>query len=296
MALRVIGLGEVLWDCAPAGRTLGGAPANFAFHATQLGAEGMVVSRVGADALGKELLAELRRLGLGADFVQCDADAPTGTVDLTLGPSGEPTYVIHENVAWDRLEATPAAAAALAGANAVCFGSLAQRQPATRAAIHALLAAAPTAALRIFDVNLRQHFWTPETLAASFAAANLAKVNAAELETLAAVFSLPAGERQRLAALAERFGLRAAICTCGAAGSVAFADGAWSESPGVPTLVADTIGAGDSFTAAFALGLLRHRPLAEIHARAAAVAAFVCSQAGATPALPAALKAGAVGP
>jgi fructokinase len=291
MPFRCVGLGEVLWDLLPAGRQLGGAPANFAFHAAALGADGRVVSRVGSDEPGRDLLARLRELGLPVDAIAVDPAAPTGTVSVAMEAGGHPRYTIHEGVAWDRLEAGPAERAAVAAADAVCFGSLAQRTPGARAAIAALLDATPAAALRIFDVNLRQHFHSAAVIRSSLARANVLKVNESELPVLGAQLGLPAGEREALAALATAHRLRAVIHTRGERGCLALVDGAWAEHPGVRVVVADTVGAGDAFTAAFALGLLRGWAPAVIVERATAVAAFVCTQRGATPALPPALTA-----
>ena len=291
MPFRCVGLGEVLWDLLPAGRQLGGAPANFAFHAAALGADGRVVSRVGGDEPGRDLLTRLRGLALPVDAIAVDPAAPTGTVSVTMADGGHPHYTIHEGVAWDRLVAGPAERAAVAAADAVCFGSLAQRTPGARAAIAALLDATPATALRIFDVNLRQHYHSAAVIRSSLARANALKLNETELPVLGAQLGLPAGERDALAALAAGHRLRAVIHTRGERGCLALVDGSWVEHPGVRVAVADTVGAGDAFTAAFALGLLRGWAPAVIVERATAMAAFVCTQRGATPALPPALTA-----
>lgn len=289
--VTAVGLGEVLWDLLPGGRQLGGAPANFAYHAGALGARAAVVSRVGCDADGRDLLARLQSLGLGTEGVETDPSAPTSTVSVTLGADGQPRYVIHEGVAWDGLAATEAARAVLRSADVVCFGTLAQRDPAARTALRALLAEAPPAALRVFDVNLRQHYHSAEIIASSLALAHVLKLNDAELPVLAAHFALGGDERAQLAALAARFSLRAVACTRGARGSLLLAAGRWSELPAEPVPVADTVGAGDSFTAALALGLLAGWPLDLVHRRAVALAAYVCTQPGATPPIPARLAA-----
>ena len=291
MPFRCAGLGEVLWDLLPAGRQLGGAPANFAFHAAALGAEARVVSRVGSDEPGRDLLARLRELGLPVDAIAVDPAAPTGTVSVAMEAGGHPRYTIHEGVAWDRLTVGPAERAAVAAADAVCFGSLAQRTPGARAAIGELVDATPVAALRIFDVNLRQHYHSAAVIRSSLARANVLKVNESELPVLGAQLGLPAGEREALAALAPAHRLRAVIHTRGERGCLALVDGEWVEHPGMRVAVADTVGAGDAFTAAFALGLLRGWAPAVIVERATAVAAFVCTQRGATPELPPALTA-----
>lgn len=291
MNRRCVGLGEVLWDELPGGRQPGGAPANFAYHAAALGARAEVVSRVGADAAGRELVARLAGLGLGTDAIEVDPTAPTGTVTVRCDAGGQPAYVIHERVAWDFLAGEAAGRRAAAAADALCFGTLAQRGAAARASIRALVGLTPPGALRILDVNLRQHYHSRELLAASLALANVLKLNETELPLLAEMFGLAGDEPAVVAGLAERFALRAVAYTRGARGSVLWADGVLREQPGAPVRVVDTVGAGDSFTAAFALGLLAGWPLATIGARATAVAAHVCSQPGATPELPAELRA-----
>jgi fructokinase len=287
----LVGLGELLWDLLPAGRQLGGAPANFAFHAGALGADARVVSRVGDDVLGREARDRLASLGLSTAAIEVDPVRPTGTVGVVLAVDGQPQFTIHEGVAWDALEDTPEARRAVDSADGLCFGTLAQRSPASRAALQRLVAAAPANALRVLDVNLRQHFHSRTILEESLGLANVVKVNDDELARIAEVLGLVGDERTRIAGLAERHGLRCVACTRGARGSLLFSGGEWSEEPGIATRVADTIGAGDAFTAALTLGLLAGWPLATVNARAGQIAAFVCSQPGATPSLPAALCA-----
>ncbi len=288
---RCVGLGEVLWDELPAGRQLGGAPANFAYHTAALGAEASIVSRVGDDDAGRELLARLRELGLSTAAVELDPRAPTSTVTVALDAAGHAHYTIHEGVAWDYLAGEAAAQSAVAAADAVCFGTLAQRTGPARASIHALLRLSRPTALRIFDLNLRQHYYCRNSIVASLQLANALKLNENELPVLRELFALPSDDRGALAALATQFALRAVIYTRGAHGCLVHVDGAWAEHPGQRVALVDTVGAGDSFTATFALGLLRGWPLATIVDRAIAVSAFVCTQRGATPALPAELTA-----
>lgn len=291
MKPNFVGLGEVLWDVLPDGRQLGGAPANFAYHAAALGARAGIVSRIGRDPLGTELLARLRQLDIATEAVEVDPAAPTGTVTVSLEADGQPGYTIHEAVAWDHLAAAEAGCRAVAAADAVCFGTLAQRSARARASIHTLLGHARRDALRIFDVNLRQHYYSRDLIEHSLALANVLKVNETELPLLAGMFRLGGDEAAQVAELARRFSLRAVAFTRGGRGSLLHADGVTCEHPGLPVQVKDTVGAGDSFTAAFALGLLRGWPLAVINARATAIAAFVCSQKGATPVLPGDLRA-----
>jgi fructokinase len=287
----LIGLGEVLWDLLPAGKQLGGAPANFASHGHALGAEALVVSRIGNDALGREILDRLCALGLRTDGLTTDPAAPTGTVSVALDAQGQPTFTIHENAAWDFLEAGPGLLAEAARADAICFGTLGQRNPAARAAIRALVAAAPANALRILDVNLRQHYFSGRLIEESLALANVLKVNDTELPRLAEMLLLTGDDRSQIGQLAGRYGLRLVAYTRGSRGSLLFSNGLWSDHPGNQTKVVDTVGAGDAFTATMTLGLLAGWNLDEINARANAVAAYVCSQPGATPALPDHLRA-----
>jgi fructokinase len=291
MSFEVVGIGEVLWDLLPGGRQLGGAPANFAYHAGALGAVAQVVSRVGRDELGRELLTRLQQLGLLTDAVEEDATAPTGTVTVEVQADGQPHFTIHEDVAWDRIAGDAAGRRAVAAADAVCFGTLAQRSEVSRRSIRTLLRAAPAEGLRIFDVNLRQNYYSHAVIEESLALANVVKVNESELAHLPEMFGLPGDERGRIAVLAQRCGLRLVACTRGQAGSLLYSEGRWFEHPGEPVKVLDTVGAGDSFTAALALGLLAGWPLDEVHRRASAVAAYVCSQPGGTPKLPPHLRA-----
>ena len=190
MPYRIVGIGEVLWDLLPTGAQLGGAPANFACHACALGADAVLISRVGDDAHGHEIVRRIEAMGMTGAFVQLDGTRPTGTVTVEVDALGQPQFEIHSDVAWDAIEANAAAQRAVSTADAVCFGSLAQRSAASGAAIRALVAASPSAALRILDVNLRQEYYSRTLIEQSLALANVLKVNDAELPRLAAMFSL----------------------------------------------------------------------------------------------------------
>jgi fructokinase len=288
---QIVGVGEVLWDLLPAGKQLGGAPANFVCHAHALSAAARLVSRVGRDASGREILDRFAALGVPTEAIAEDAEAPTGSVSVQVGPDGQPRFTIHENVAWDRLVASEEALSAMAGANAICFGTLAQRTEVARQAIATLLAATRPEALRIFDINLRPPFIDGDVITTSLAAANVLKLNEQELPVLAELFGLDGSPARQVAELAERFSLRLVALTRGSEGSLLFADGAPFEQPAFPTTVRDAVGAGDSFTAAVTMGMLLGWPLAQISHHASAIAAFVCSQPGATPPLPEALRA-----
>lgn len=283
---KILALGEILWDLLPQGPVLGGAPANFAYHAGALGADSAIVSRIGCDPYGRKILARFKESGSSTAFISVDPIAPTGTVSVEVGPDGQPAYIIHENAAWDQIQADPAAIAAAAGADAVCFGSLAQRSSASRDAIRTLVRATDTSALRIFDINLRQSYYSREVIEASLVLANVLKLNDSELPVLAELLGLTGDTLGQLAELTRRFDLRAVVYTRGANGSILLSNGVVSDHPGVSSVVCDTVGAGDAFTATVVFGLLHNWPLEKINQSANTVAAFVCSQSGATPSMP----------
>ena len=282
----VIGMGEVLWDLLPAGKQLGGAPANFAYHAHALGAEALVVSRVGHDPLGGELLSRLQGVGLRTDGITTDPSAPTGTVSVTLDGQGKPTFTIHENVAWDLIEAVKQALDEASKANAICFGTLAQRNARARAAIRAIVQATPPTALRVFDINLRQHFWSREIILESLELADVMKLNDEELPIVAKLFGLSGDESNQMRQIAARFQLKAVALTKGANGSSLVVGNELVSRPGTKLTVVDTVGAGDSYTAALALGLLAGYSPVRILEQAHRIADYVCTQPGAMPPLP----------
>ena len=286
MSFKIVGIGEVLWDLLPAGPQLGGAPGNFAYHAHALGADACVVTRVGPDDLGREIIRRFEEQGIADDTIQVDETAPTGTVSVSLSEKGNPNYTIHENVAWDRLDVTQAALKAIREADAICFGSLAQRGELSRAAIQRLVSAASADSLRVFDINLRQKYFSREVIEQSLRLANVLKLNDGELPFLATMFDLSGSTQQQIEMLAQKFSLQVVALTRGPAGSLLFQIGQWSDCPSVSIEIVDTVGAGDSFTAALVLGLLQKMELDEINALADEVARHVCSCAGATPPLP----------
>jgi fructokinase len=286
MSFNVIGLGEILWDLLPAGKQLGGAPANFALHARALGARSRVISRVGLDAPGAEILQRLQALGLPIAEIQVDPSAPTGTVSVELSADGQPRFTIHEDVAWDRLALEETALAAVAEADAVSFGTLAQRREPARGTIRTLLGAVRPGALRILDLNLRQHYFSRDIIETSLRLANVVKFNDSELPVLAELLGLRGNARQQIEQLARQHAQRLVCLTRGAHGSVLYSGGQWADDPSQPAAVKDTVGAGDAFTAALAMGMLAGKPLDAINRRANQVARYVCSREGATPALP----------
>ena len=281
----IVGLGEILWDLLPGGRQLGGAPANFAYFVKQFGCDARVVTAVGNDGDGRDILAYLLAQHLPTDGVAVVDDAPTGIVTVALDDRGVPTYTIHEPAAWDCIPSVASLEIA-AGADVVCFGTLAQRQAQSREAIHTFLEHTPADAWRVLDVNFRLGIYTAEIIEQSLTAANVLKINDDELEILRTFYELPAGEEAALRALAERFELHVAVLTRGAAGSLAISGAASSEQPVIATDIVDTVGAGDAFGAAFVVALKAGQPLDDAHALAAQVAAFVCSQSGAMSPLP----------
>ena len=281
----VTGLGEVLWDMLPGGRKLGGAPSNFAFHAGQFGLDALAVSAVGTDDLGAETLSELRSKGL--DYIIPRVDFPTGTVGVTLDEDGVPSYSITEGVAWDNIPFTPEIAASAAACRRVCFGSLAQRSEVSRATIRSYLAAMPADSMKILDINLRGHYYSREVIDSSLQACNILKINDEELAVFGRLFSLPVTEvRDRCMTILQRWGLMCVVLTCGVGGSYVFSADEMSFFQTPSVMVADTVGAGDSFTGAFAASLLHGLSLADAHRRAVDVSAYVCTQSGAMPPLP----------
>jgi fructokinase len=281
-----IGLGELLWDMFPEGKQLGGAPANFAYMTRLLGDEGIVASRVGADALGRAAGRRLERLGVRASHIQLDPTYPTGTVKVAVDPTGQPTFEIAESVAWDFFEWTPEWRSLAERADAVCFGSLAQRSPRSRATIRAFLNALPPGATHVLDVNLRQSFYNAETLSESAKLAHIMKVNNEELPVVAKLLGIPFIYDEMRAAhwLRDTFGLKLVCITRGPKGSLVVGGDETSEHPGFRVHVADTVGSGDAFTAALVYHYLRGASVSTLNEAANRMGAWVASETGATPA------------
>jgi fructokinase len=279
----IIAVGEILWDLLPAGRQPGGASANFAYHAQALGAEALLVTRLGDDSLGAELLAHLKKVGLNTEGVEVDLSAPTGTVSVSLDSGGKPNFIIHEHVAWDCIEPGAGVLERVARADAVCFGTLAQRCARSRMSVQAILRAAPRGALRVFDINLRQHFWSQDMILESLELADVLKLNDDELPVVAGVLGLVGDESEQVWELARRFDLKAVALTRGADGSSLWIGGRMLSRAAGRVRVADTVGAGDSYTAALVLGLLAGKAPERILEEAHRIAEYVCARPGAMP-------------
>lgn len=286
----VVGMGEALWDVLPEGKKIGGAPANFAYHVSQFGLNSRIVSAVGDDKLGMEILDNFREKKLNT-MVEI-VPYPTGTVQVELDNEGVPCYDIKEGVAWDNIPYTPALEDLAKHTTAVCFGSLAQRSVVSRETINRFLDTMPAEnTLKIFDINLRQGFYTKEILCNSFRKCNVLKINDEELVTVSRMFGYPGIDLQdKCWILLAKYNLKMLILTCGVNGSYVFTPGEVSfvETPKVE--VADTVGAGDSFTAAFVASILSGLSIGEAHKLAVETSAYVCTQNGAMPVLPQSLK------
>ena len=276
----IVGIGEILWDMLPSGKALGGAPANFAYHAGRLGEEGWAVSAVGDDALGREILDLVKSKGL-RNLIAV-TDKPTGTVQVELDDRGVPAYSIMEDVAWDNIPFTPEMEELAKRADAVCFGSLVQRMNSRSSVMRFIRAMRPDA-LKVFDINLRQHYYSCEVIVESLMLADILKINDEEIRIVAGMLGLSDDAVTACRELIGSFGLRLVILTKGPEGSeVITADKVIPQ--GVDDVeIVDTVGAGDSFTAAFTVAYLRGDTLAEAQRLASATASYVCSRKGAMP-------------
>lgn len=264
---------------------MGGAPINFACHCGQLGARALPISCIGQDALGTEILKAIATLGMDARHISIDPARPTGTVEVSL-TDGKPSYVICENVAWDHIPVFDGINELAANTDAVCFGSLGQRSAASRATVQSFLKSMHKDALKIFDINLRQHFHSDEIIFQSLELCNVLKLSDEELPTLARQFNLCGSIDEQLGALLQQFNVKLIAYTRGGDGSLLVSSDEMSDHPGNPGTVASTVGAGDSFTATLCIGLLKGMTLNDINHWANQVATYVVSQTGATPKLP----------
>lgn len=279
----VVGIGELLWDIFPDGKKMGGAPANVIYHAIQTGCTGYVISSVGNDDSGKSLLAELEKRNISNQYIDISEDYPTGTVTVNLDDKGIPTYTIHEDVAWDYIHLNDKNTELVKKADAICFGSLAQRNSVSSHTIISLLEKSSENSLKVFDLNLRQNYYSYSVIYQSLKLCNVLKLNEGEMEEMTDLFGLKGTELDKLRHLTERFNLDLIALTKGADSSILFTLGKQSELSSPVINVADTVGAGDCFTASIISGMLKRMPLESIHKMAVDLSAWVCTNNGATP-------------
>lgn len=289
MKRLVVGLGEVLWDMLPEGRKIGGAPVNFAYHAGQFGIDTMAVSAIGNDKLGEDTIAEMN--GKHLNHIFPSVPYPTGSVQVKLDEKGVPAYDIKENVAWDNIPFTNEIESVARSCRAVCFGSLAQRNAVSRNTIRKFIESTPSGCIRIFDINLRQNFYTSNVIRDSLELCNILKINDEEIILVSRMFNYDSSNIENVCrTIMEDFSLEMVILTCGTKGSYIFTKGGVSFMPTPKVNVADTVGAGDSFTGSFCAAILRGLPVAEAHKKAVEVSAYVCTQNGAMPEIPESMK------
>jgi fructokinase len=281
----VVAVGEIIWDMLPQGKQLGGAPSNFSCHIHSLGGDARLISRIGQDLMGNETLKIFQDRGISIANIQLDTYALTGRADVKLSSDGQPQFTIASDVAWDHIEADTKAIRTISQADAICFGTLAQRAQESREAITKLLSHAKPEALVVLDINLRAPFWNMEIIEQSLKMCNVLKLNDQELVILAEHFGLTGDTQHQLQQLADRFHLQALAFTRGGQGSMIMSHGEWSDHSGIKADICDTVGAGDAFTATMIMGLLQGDSLEHINQHANEVAAYVCSQPGATPRL-----------
>ncbi|MHB9138443.1 MAG: carbohydrate kinase family protein [Victivallaceae bacterium] len=282
----IVGIGELLWDLMDSGKVMGGAPANFAYHAAAQGGNGIVVSAVGNDDCGREIVRELTNKGLAADYVFMNEDYPTGTVSVTLH-DGSPSYCIHAPSAWDHIRWQPELEKLARQASCVCFGSLAQRNAVSADAIQRFVAAANPDCLKIFDINLRQSFFSRRIIEMSLLAADILKISSEELPVIREMFLLSTDEESAAVQLIKLFDLQAVLLTCGADGSRFYSKTGAFAVPAVRCgSEIDTVGCGDAFTAAFAAAFLTGRTPRNAMEHASRLAGLVCASRGATPPIP----------
>ena len=285
MKQYIVGLGEALWDCLPEGKKIGGAPANFAFHVGQFGYESIAISAVGNDKLGEETLEELKKKNI--NHLIPIVDYPTGTVQVMLDDAGIPTYEIKEGVAWDNIPFTQEMEEIAKNCRTVCFGSLAQRSSISRNTIQKFLDATPKDCLKIFDINLRQNFYNENIIRSSLKQCNILKINDEELVAIGRIFGYPGLDMENKCwLLIGKYNLDMLVLTCGVNGSYVFAPNSMSFQKTPIVDVADTVGAGDSFTGTFTAAILAGKCITEDHSLAVQASAYVCTQNGAMPILP----------
>jgi fructokinase len=281
----IVGFGEALWDVFPEGRKIGGAPANFAYHVAQWGLDSCAVSAIGKDDLGDDIVRKFDENGLKYRLER--VDFPTGVVQVTLDENKVPSYNIKEGVAWDNIPMTPELETLARNCRAVCFGSLAQRSSVSRATINAFVDLMPEDSLKIFDINLRQHYFNEEIVCNSMNKADILKINDEEIIVVAEMLNITGKSQKEICeVLLDRFALKMVILTCGDKGSYVLTaqESSWVDTPKVN--VVSTVGAGDSFTGTFIASILLGKTIRQAHEAAVRVSAYVCTCQGAMPAIP----------
>jgi fructokinase len=283
---RIAGLGEVLWDIFPEEKKIGGAPANFTAHAQQLGAQSFILSSIGNDALGLEAQRLLRQADVDTRGLVVNSDFPTGWVEVFLDDQGNADYKIHDNAAWDYIPFDGTAKKIANQLDAVCFGTLAQRNSVSQNSIFKILEETPKDCLRVFDVNFRKDFFNPQMVEQSLNYANILKMNEHEFDAINEMFSIPKNLKKGMFSLIDRFDLKMCILTLGKKGSIMAGNNYFSHQTEIPSIrIKSTVGAGDAFTAAAVMGWLNQKPLDQINREASDIAAWICTQLEAVPKL-----------
>jgi fructokinase len=281
----IAGIGELLWDIFNNEKKLGGAPANFAYHVSALGHNGIIISRIGNDEPGREAIDFLKELNLTTGYIQVDDNKATGTVVVEMDEDNQPDYIIKENVAWDFLEWSEKFNTLLTSVDAVCFGTLAQRNEVARQTILMFLKMVNNKALKILDINLRQSFYTGQIIKESLKLADILKLNTDELEALSDMLQINQkySEKDLCRFLIDKYKLNLICLTRGEEGSLIINGDSYCQSPAFPYEVVDRVGAGDSFTAAMIIQYLKGNALSEINESANKLASWVTSNKGGTP-------------
>ena len=281
----IVGIGEILWDMLPSGKVIGGAPANFAYHAQELGGSSIVISCVGNDELGREIISSLEKKDMPTEFLYIDKSHPTGVVSARINKEGKPSYLIQEEVAWDYIPTSTLIRELAFKSAAVCFGTAAQRSQLSRMTIQTFVGLMEQDSIRVFDINLRQNFYSQDVIETSLSLANVLKLNVNELSVVKKLLRLNGDEKKILNELSRKYSLNLIALTRGREGSILFTEGKTSNHEGHKINVEDTVGAGDAFVAGLVTGMLRGYELDDLHNKANRVASYICSKRGATPSL-----------
>ena len=281
----IVGIGEILWDMLPSGKVIGGAPANFAYHAQELGESSIVVSCIGNDELGREIISSLEKKDMPTEFLYIDKSHPTGVVSARINKEGKPSYLIQEEVAWDYIPTSTLMRELAFKSAAVCFGTAAQRSQLSRMTIQTFVGLMEQDSIRVFDINLRQNFYSQDVIETSLSLANVLKLNVNELSVVKKLLRLNGDEKKILNELSRKYSLNLIALTRGREGSILFTEGKTSNHEGHKINVEDTVGAGDAFVAGLVTGMLRGYELDDLHNKANRVASYICSKRGATPSL-----------